>query len=395
MTAPFATTPAGPLQARALMDTARAETGLKDFGDEAEFRPALERLLQALRDEAALNDAGRQAAWSRTLAALKNRLWSESCHRAHPEIDAQPLAAPVVVVGAHYSGAARLHRLLAGDERLAHLRTWEALNPAPRVLPAWPPHAPDVETRRQEAQALLAARRLRHPQADALQPLAVDGPAPETLLLDQLFCGLPALELHDIAPWWREFAQADRRAAWRALARLLRLVAWSRGDEPGRRWLLGSPQAPLDLAALLAVFPDAKLVFVHCEALHSVAATLATACHFGAPQTDRDVRASIVDTWLDVCETSARRCLAARASLAPAQQLDLHASEIDRDWGAAVARVQAFAGLAPDADATAAMARRMAAEPPAAPAPRLQDFGLDEAAVEARFAFVREAPARG
>ncbi len=393
MTAPFATTGPGPLDPRTLMDTARAETGLADFGDEAEFRPALEGLLEALREQAALNDAGHQAAWSRTLAALKNRLWSVSCHRAHPEIAAQPGAAPVLVVGAPHSGAARLHRLLACDTRLAHLRTWEALNPAPRVLPAWPPHAPDVEARRLEAQALLSTRRLRHPQADALQPLAVDGPAPETLLLDQLFCGLTALELHDIAPWWRAFAQADRGKAWQALARLLRLVAWSRGDEPGRRWLLGGPQLALDLPAVLATFPDAKLVFVHRDPLASVTDTLATACHFAAPQTDRDVRASVVGTWLDVCETSARRCIAARAPLAPAQALDLDDAEIDQDWRAAVARVQAFAGLAPDADATAAMARWKALEPPAPAAAPVQDFGLDEAAVAARFAFVREQPA--
>lgn len=368
------------------MDTARAETGLRDFGDESEFRPALARLLQALHEEAGLDEAGLAQAESRLLAALKNRLWSESCHRAHPEIDALPLAAPLVIVGGHHSGAAGLHRLLACDERLAHLRAWEGFNPAPRMLPAWPPHAPDVEARRREAETLLAARGAEAPQA-------VDAPAPETLLLDQLFCGLSPLEQHDLPAWWRDFAAADRRSAWRALARQLRLVAWSRGDEPGRRWLLGSPQLPLDLEAVMAVFPDAKLVFVHRDPLPCVAATLATACHSSASRTDGDVRASVVDTWLDVCETSARRCIAARARIAAAQQLDLLDAEIGRDWRAAVARVQAFAALAPDADATAAMERWKAQEPPAPPGARLADFGLDEAALEARFAFVREQPA--
>ncbi len=383
----------GPLEWPALAEIACAETRLSDFGDESEFRPALERLLAAWREEAGLNEQGRRIAWARTVGSLKNRLWTESCRRAHPEIEAAPLAAPLVIVGPHGSGATALHRLLACDARWSHLRAWEGLNPAPRLLPAWPPLGPDVAARQREAQAVQAQRRLRYPLADRLHPMAVDSAEEEALLMNHTFSNLSVLGLYDMPGWWRWFAQADHASAYRALARQLQLVAWTRGDAPGQRWLLKASQHMLNLPALLAVFPQAKIVFTHRDPLKTVACTLATMTHFSAAQTDRDCRASVRDTWLEICETAERRRMAAREALDPAQLLDLHQQDIAADWRTAVAAVQAFANMAPDPEAEEAMqvlrADGLAATVPDPPH-ALQDLGLDEAAIDARFAFVRE-----
>ncbi len=340
----------GPFDWASLAEAACAQTGLKDFGDESEFRPALERLLQSWREEAQLNEQGRRLAWARTLGSLKNRLWTESCLRAHPEIEAVPTTAPIVIVGPHGSGATWLHRLLACDLRLSHLRAWEGLNPAPRLLPAWPPQGRDVAARQREVLALQAERRLRYAQAERLHPTSAHAAEDDALLLNHSFASLSVLSLYDMPGWWQWFAQADPAPAYRALRRQLRLVAWSRGDAPGQRWLLKASQHMLHLPALLAEFPGAQLVFTRRDPEQALRRTLATMVHFSAAQTDRDCSASVRETWRSVCETAQQRCQAARQALPPDRQLELDHGEMVDDWRATAARVQRFAGLEPDAD---------------------------------------------
>ena len=80
------------------------------------------KLLAALRDEAELNVVGRFGAYGQLLKTLRERLWTEHWFRSHPEIGDRALSRPVVIVGPMRSGTTRLHRLLAVDERFAHLR---------------------------------------------------------------------------------------------------------------------------------------------------------------------------------------------------------------------------------------------------------------------------------
>ena len=375
----------------ALLAQARAATGLSDFGD-PEFLPHLARLADAWRDEAGLNAFGRQVAHARTLGSLKNRLWAQACFAAEPQaIAAQRIVAPIVIVGPHRSGTTRLQRLLACDTRLSHLRTCEGMNPAPRSLPI---DGRDIAARRAEAEAALTMRHARYPLAHAMHAMHADWPEEEMLLLNHSFCSFSALGLYDIPRWYRHwFAECDKTASYAAMRRLLQLVGHARGDAPGRRWLLKNPQHMLDLPALMNVFPDARLVFLHRDPLKTVSSTLSMMTHFSAAHTDRDCRASMRDTWLDFCERSARRCIEARGAITWAQQLDLHYDEMNRDWRTAMHRVYDFAGLDFTPRAEAAMARWLAAsERDASHAGhrhRLEDFGLDETTVEARMGFAR------
>ena len=119
------------LREETLLAEAREQTGLDDFGDDS-FLPALRRLLESLETEAQLNSFGRLHAKGSILGSLKNRLWANACFKAHPEIRQRKIVAPVIIVGPHRSGTTRMHRMMATDSRLQHLKTWEGLNPAPR-----------------------------------------------------------------------------------------------------------------------------------------------------------------------------------------------------------------------------------------------------------------------
>ena len=75
------------LSAPALLDAARAATGLDDFGDPS-FRDGLAALLAALESEADLNAIGRMAHEAQLSGYLCERLRIEDWYRRHPEIAA-------------------------------------------------------------------------------------------------------------------------------------------------------------------------------------------------------------------------------------------------------------------------------------------------------------------
>ena len=75
-----------PLNARELLDTAMANTGLSDFGKD-EWREPFEILVKAINEEAELNLFGRLMTRSDLLIWLQERLEIEETYRRHPEIE--------------------------------------------------------------------------------------------------------------------------------------------------------------------------------------------------------------------------------------------------------------------------------------------------------------------
>ena len=59
-------------QAAELLAEAQSNSGLTDFGPD-EFRPAMEKLTWSLREEAPLNDLGRQILRTRIVESLETR----------------------------------------------------------------------------------------------------------------------------------------------------------------------------------------------------------------------------------------------------------------------------------------------------------------------------------
>ena len=225
------------LDKRALLDEARAFTGLEDFGDPWFERP-LTVLLEAIKSEARLNAAGEWTAQKQIVKILTDRLWAERWFDRHPEILERPIPKPVVIVGPMRSGTTRLHRLLASDRRFSHLRSFETISPVPR--PEFVPGEPDFRV-------TLAARiaqvaRLANPRTLTIHPTGPMQPEEELGLLVNSFWSMK----HD-AMWWvpsygRWCERQDPAPAYRQLVRLLKLVGWSQQASSLRPWVLKTPQ---------------------------------------------------------------------------------------------------------------------------------------------------------
>ncbi|MDX1735232.1 MAG: sulfotransferase, partial [Halioglobus sp.] len=248
-----------PLDVDALLKDARRQTGLADFGDER-FMEQLRLLVQATNAEPSLNPLGRFLAKSNIERLLQGRLRAQELWRQHPEILARDIADPVVVVGLARSGTTRLHRLLASDERFAHLKSWESVYPVPDQDSFAARERGEADPRIKRLDQALGAVLYMSPQVAAVHPLGTMEVEEEIGLLQYAF----STQLFEVINHLPDFAEwlmtHDQKFAYEYMVNLLKTVAWFRGDPEDKRWLLKSPQHMQDLDALLHVFPDAKLL---------------------------------------------------------------------------------------------------------------------------------------
>ena len=101
-----------PLDAGVLLDKARADTGLDDFGPR-DYRERLDLLARRAARFPRPHGPGRLNFHFQMLQLLKNRLLLTDLLRRHPEIHDVELVPPVVIAGLPRSGTTHLHHLLA------------------------------------------------------------------------------------------------------------------------------------------------------------------------------------------------------------------------------------------------------------------------------------------
>src|SRR6202051_5282418 len=113
-----------------LENGACSATGLGDFGS-SYYREGLERTVEALNDEAELNELGRVMQHATISNALMQRLKIVDAYKQHPEIADEIVEGPVVVLGLPRTGTTALSQLVAADPQFRSLRVWESGSPVP------------------------------------------------------------------------------------------------------------------------------------------------------------------------------------------------------------------------------------------------------------------------
>ncbi|MES2492617.1 MAG: sulfotransferase [Pseudomonadota bacterium] len=328
----------------ALLARARAKTGLSDFGDRWFEQPLLV-LARALQKEANLNALGRFAAYGQLIKLLRDRLWTQHWLSAYPEILAQPLPPPVVVIGPMRSGTTRLHRLLAADTRFAHLRFFETVSPVPPPdLRGRPVYAEQADPRLIEARRILRAVRAANPATARIHPSAPLAPEEELGLLVASAWGMKHDAQWNVPSYSQWCARQNPLPAYRHLVTLLRLVSWLRGDDGARPWVLKSPQHMLDLPALLGVFPQARLIFIHRDPARVVGSACSLSWNQTIIHSDVTDPQAMGQKWLRQTGQQIERMQRARKSLAHGQALDVRYADMETDWSAVLHRIYDFLG---------------------------------------------------
>ncbi|MFA5883270.1 MAG: sulfotransferase [Acidimicrobiia bacterium] len=248
-----------------LMDAARAETGLDDFGDDS-FREGLEILVRSLRTEAHLNAVGELALPHQVQRLLSQRLQIEDWYRRHPDIDDEPIVAPLVGLGLPRTGSTALSFLLGEDPAARSLRRYESAEPCP---PPSTVEGPDPRVARAEAE--MEMQEQAFPRIGQLVPSTPTGPyeCQDLMALDfksQLF------QAYAQIPTYSEWlVEADLTPTYEYERRTLKLLQWG---TPAKPWRLKCPNHLLFLDHFDRAFPDARFVMTHrdpAEVIVSVA----------------------------------------------------------------------------------------------------------------------------
>ncbi len=254
-----------PLDAGELVDTACRRTGLSDFGPEHWRRP-FETLCRDLDGPASLTLMGRLMTRSDLLIWLENRLRITALLHAHPEIEAEVIAAPVFIVGLPRSGTSILFEVLSQDAACGVPETWEALFPCPPPTAAAYEHDPRIA----RADALVTQWTRVVPEFAAMHEMGGRIPAECGLLMANGFLSDHIAALHQAPEYGALYAAADMRPAYREHRTILQILQWK---NPRGHWLLKAPAHLGHLDALLATYPDARIIQTHRDPIACMAST--------------------------------------------------------------------------------------------------------------------------
>lgn len=377
------------LTEQALLATARERTGLRDFGDEADWREGFERLVRSLNDEARLNAIGRVIAFNELLRHLENRLRVTEDLRRHPEILDVEIVKPLFMVGLPRTGSTIMHDLLAKDPANRVPMTWECLIMSP------PAEAATYETDPRIAlceQHFEQTSRALIPEFQALHEMGARL-AQECLMLNAFdFRSIIFANQFRIPAYQRWVESTDPTPVYRTHRRQLQYMQW---HNPRERWVLKSTGYHWGLDAICKVYPDARIVMTHRDPLKLIAShcsLVSMACSMGSDEVDRH---EIGQMWSRSWEEAMRRGVAFRESGVPAARnvFDMHFADILKDQVGMAQRVYEHFGMPMSDEAL----RRMRAFIAGNPRDRhgthrytLEQFGLNPAKERARYRFYQD-----
>lgn len=383
----------------ALVAEANAKAGRSRFDDDS-FREPLARLLDSLDREAGLSAVGRATQHARIVESLVMRHVLEQHEAQHPEIRAEALAAPLVIVGLARTGTTMLHRLLSADPGLYSARWWEVRFPAP--FPGFDWRGPDP--RIAEARAQVAWILEHQPVLAAIHPWDAEGPDEEIMLMEHSFLSHVPESGANLPSYRAWLERQDLRPAYAFLRRLLQFLQWQkrRRGESAERWVLKTPMHLGHLDLLFETFPGAHVIQTHRDPLETIPSVASMYLALWGLATEKPDPLEVGRQCLERYAGALRRCLAARERLPAERFVDVSYREVARDPLGAVARIYAAAGRKLTPEAESAMTSWVAKNPREHRPPHeyaMETFGYTRELIEREFAayrarFIRTGDAR-
>jgi hypothetical protein len=378
------------LSVDALLEKAREQTGLADFGDNWFVAP-LTRLVKEVNENAGLISA-ESSAGARIQSALADRLQLVQYFKEHPDALTERVELACAIIGLPRTGSTLLHRLLAASPRLTALWWWETAFPLP-----FPGETPiDPAPRQDAAKAMVDWLLNEWPDFESIDPMDACAINEEVVLLDRTFLSTTydsMMPIHAFGHWQ---ADQDHEPAIRDLYRFMQAIQHQRvaRGEPRRPWVFKTPHYLMGaLAGLLKVWPDVKLIMTHRD----VGAVLPSYCSMcaslsvGSSSTYRKEDQGA--HWTRRFKDGLERLEAIRSQLPDGQIIDVQYQDSVNSPLATIERVAEALGINVDPMDRAAFAQCIADNArEARPSHKYSaaDFGLTAEGIASDFAFYHE-----
>jgi len=372
------------LSAAAVIEAAKAQTGLDYMGDE-DFLPRLELIMASADADTNLAPAARAGFFGLAVRFLRARLELEDFIRRHPDVENVELEPPLIDAGLPRSGTTFTLQLLAADQRLRSLQHWEGLRP---VADPYLKDGKDIRYDLADAEWI---------EADAINPFAklshefTPDHITEDIELTGMDFGGYYFEWFANIPQWRDYQLSHDPAPWLGyLRRAIKALVYQRGPS---RWVGKCPQHMEQLAAIAKAFPGSVLIINHRDPVASIQSGIAMmgyAARFTQNRLDFD---QISEYWIDRYERMLRRCVEQRDQLDPDRAYDLYFHKLIADPMGEMEAIYRKAGLLFDEQTRASLQGAIDANTRKMGQLVYDlrgDFGLDPAKVRERFGFYFE-----
>jgi hypothetical protein len=199
-----------------------------------------------------------------------------------------------------------------------------------------------------------------NPDLKAIHHEEPDGPTECITVLGQDFKALMWESIANVPEYGRWLMGTDQRSAYEYHRRCLQVL--QSGGVTGR-WSLKSPHHAIALDALTAVYPDARLVYLHRDPVAVATSACSLIRCLSGTFTDADHTAYIARRWTDVLVESVTRVDSFRDERADFPILDVHYPDLIAEPTAALERIYDFAGLPFTPDTEKAVADYLASHP--------------------------------
>jgi len=307
-----------------LVTRACERAGLDDFGGDS-WREGLTRLVQTVESAPGVSDGGRDYVYGQFVDALWNRLRVVDHLKHHPEVAAERIERPLVVLGLPRTGTSLASYLLDQDPNRRSLLTWEAENSVPPASPETLRTDPRCLKKKAELDAL--AEGLRAANIPMVHWDEADGPTECMFVQNQDFK----------AYLWEAFMPTSAYADWLLDADMTSTYGYERSvlqmlqsRAPGV-WSLKMPSHAVHIETLLSTFPDVRIVWAHRDPFKATASFLRlnylSRAVLGAQIDVTDV----VSNVLRQLQAHVARPLRARQRIGDDRFFDLHYADLMRD----------------------------------------------------------------
>lgn len=249
-----------------MLEQARRRTGLDDFGEDDIVTP-LRCLLDSCVAESELSLLGRIATGWDVMRFLGNLLRLRQAASETPAIGRERIVAPIFVTGLPRSGTSFLHMLLMQDPANTVPLVWQTIFPCSD--PSARPGRSDRRIARVQRQ-LRAFERLA-PEFRSLHPLEATSPQECSEITAHVFASLRFDTTYRVPSYLDWLDRTGHLAAYGFHRRFLQHLQYQQRaqsqDPDGCRWVLKCPDHVFALDEIRAVYPDARVVFVHRDPL--------------------------------------------------------------------------------------------------------------------------------
>jgi hypothetical protein len=248
-----------------IIQKARDAAGLQHFDAEG-FREGLEIAAHAVDAHPLRTEAGKSILEQMYVNNLATRLKVADYAARHPEVRAQTITRPLFIIGMPRTGTTLASNLLGADPARRALLRWEVAQPVPPPTTATLYKNPmidgmyDFDRKMADAGDSFAAIHYEAP----------DGPTECTFVMAHDFKSLFVESMSAWSPYSEWYLNTDLQSAYEYHRLFLQVL---QSGAPGT-WALKLPSHTLGIQTLMAMYPDARIIWTHRDPYKALASLM-------------------------------------------------------------------------------------------------------------------------